>query len=137
LVLVALCLAASSGGCGARSDSVHLQVFPPRTFVRGFIVLREGTTFPAGARLRITVGQWENDVLAQTVVDPDGTWPVSFALPVDWPEAKVKWDSSVRVHARAELNGRTVAVTETRRYEYRSNLEGGKPIELVLHPAIE
>ncbi len=122
------CLIASCEGCQSRPLS-PADVGPDR--VEGTLRLRDGATFPKGAKVRVVV-RWYDTPLADRVIDPIEAWPVRFAVPVKWPYGKGSPTSSVEVHARAELNGRTVMVSETLVYSYYM-----KPVDLVLLPAIE
>jgi uncharacterized lipoprotein YbaY len=99
--------------------------------ISGTVRLRDGATFPRGATLRVEA-VWFHTGMGEQVFHSVSQWPVAFAIPVDWPQFKGFYSHNMYVYAKAELNGRTVLVTES-----KSPGGPGNPVDLVLIPAIE
>jgi hypothetical protein len=113
--------------------------------VRGTLRLRHGATFPPGATLHIVARCYGRMRGAQSF-KPDGHWPLTFAVPLEWPQGKDDiFLESLGVYATAELNGRVLMVTDEKfadppndptliSYENRRH---GAPVDLVLVPTVE
>jgi hypothetical protein len=128
-IALALSFFLLSGGCHQRSSPEPDPV--PVDNVEGTLRLRDGAVFPPGATLRVIVW-WYETPLAERVISPTDAWPIKFRIPLkEWPYGK-GIPSRVAVHAKAELNGRTVMISE-----YASQGLGDQPVDLVLHPAME
>ena len=109
--------------------------------VRGTIRLRDGATFPPGATLHI-VARWYGTRMGEQSLKPDGNWPVTFAVPLQWPKGKGDFSDSLAVYATAELNGRVLMVTDEKCANppsdpTLSSYAKGTPVDLVLIPTVE
>jgi hypothetical protein len=113
-------------------------VAPPKPWpglLTGTLQLSPTATFPIDAQVRITARYFDGDpvVIGQTFNDVR-KWPIHFELQL--PQDKSNYDFSIRISARAELDGRTILVAqETHCYIDRGHLS--KPLDLVLMPAVE
>jgi uncharacterized lipoprotein YbaY len=101
----------------------------------GTVQLSPTATFPIDAEVRITARYFDGDpvVIGQTFNDVR-KWPIHFELQL--PEDMAHYDFSIRISARAELDGRTILVTEEKHCSfYRGHFS--KPLDLILMPAVE
>ena len=110
---------------------------PKPGLLRGTLRPGPTATFPIDAEIRITARYFDGDpvVIGQTFREVR-KWPIRFELQL--PRELLRYDRvSIRISACAELDGRTILVTE----EQRCYSEGGgrfpESVDLVLVPAVE
>jgi uncharacterized lipoprotein YbaY len=141
-VILFFILTSCGAGCQTASppQSTTAASPPPQSTtadtIRGTIRLRDGATFPRGATLSVEA-VWFHTGKGEQVFHSVSQWPVAFAIPVDWPQFKGFYSDNMYVYAKAELNGQTILITESKLPDPPPPYGDGKPVDLVLIPAIE
>ena len=119
----------------AAADIQSAAVAPPRRragLLTGTLQLSPTANFPIDAQVRITARYFDGDpvVIGQTFNDVR-KWPIRFELQL--PQEMLRYNQfSIRISARAELDGRTILVTE----EKRCYIDDAG-LDLILMPAVE
>jgi uncharacterized lipoprotein YbaY len=122
----------------AAADIQSSAVAPPKPnpgLLTGTLRLSPTANFPIDAQVRITARYFDGDpvVIGQTFNDVR-KWPIHFELQL--PEKMSRYDYSIRISARAELDGRTILVTEEK-HCYIDRGDSSDPLDLILMPAVE
>jgi hypothetical protein len=104
--------------------------------IRGTARLRAGAAAPAGAALHVIVRSGAGYIYGE-YAGPPGQWPVPFSVRIlDWPQGKGA-PIMLNVMARGEADGRVVLVAEGDTPVSFDGAMAGRPVEVVLRPAIE
>jgi hypothetical protein len=107
------------------------------SIIRGTVRLRPGMPPPANVDLYV-IARSSGGHIYTIRLAPRRQWPVAFELPVqELPDDRGKAIGFFMVNARAEAEGRTVLVTESNVFVDGPGAKNARPIEIVLHPAIE
>jgi hypothetical protein len=107
---------------------------PKAGLLTGTLQLSPTANFPIDAQVRITARYFDGDpvVIGQTFNDVR-KWPIRFELQL--PQKMSRY-YSIRISARAELDGRTILVTEEK-HCYIDRGDSSDPLDLILMPAVE
>jgi len=109
---------------------------PRAGLLTGTLQLSPTANFPIDAQVRITARYFNGNpvVIGQTFNDVH-KWPIRFELQL--PQKMTRYAQfSIRISARAELDGRTILVTEEKHF-YIYDGDFPESLDLILMPAVE